>query len=426
MQKDNQVFTINFASGYQNDFKQQALQIAKVLDYFPEEGYNYYFVAHSMGGLAARSYIANNLHRNIKGLITIGTTHLGSYMGHTNKRLTSLLGIILGIGKRPATLLTGISNVWKEGKVNIIPFLVPGSDILNELNSHDFPPDIKSISIFSTINSREEIENLHKNEQLVLQVLQMQKVKSFHSTNPTDMEIAKLYNDLYYTDGIGSIASQNINNTVPNNHEIEAYHIPTRFFHDNEPRDYEHIVPAMKIIKQQHNRKRLNLFIYSNSEEVLTANNYAYIDRMFLNSPAYKANMVVEVEDKLEVVSYNFPLLNYDYTLLFVNESQKLAEIRDKIGSLWAKPIIVDFSINNNIAMFKDKDCIYIKIVNAEEGEMFLKFLSDMFSGKVYVKREEFDQVQEQIVRYYFFTSNMTERLYIPDYWWDVNLRFFQ
>lgn len=426
LQKDNQVFTINFASGYQNDFKQQALQIAKVLDYFPEEGYNYYFVAHSMGGLAARSYIAHNRHRNIKGLITIGTTHLGSYLGHANKRLTSFLGIVLGIGKRPASLLTGISNVWKEGKINVIPSLVPNSDILNELNSHDFPPEIKSISIFSTINSRDEIESLHGNEQLVLQVLQVEKIKSFHSTNPTDMEIAQLYNDLYYTDGIGSIASQNINNAVPNEHEIEAYHIPTRVFHDNEPKDYEHIIPAMRIIKQQYKRRPLDLFIYSNSEEVLTTNNYAYISKMFLNSPSYKANMVVEVEDKLEVVSYNSPLLSYDYALLFVDDSQKLAEMRDRIDSFGAMPIIVDFSFNNNIAMFNDKDCIYIKIINVEEGEKFLKFLSDMLSGKMYVKREEFDQVQEQIVRYYFFTSNLTKRLYIPDYWWDVNLRFFQ
>lgn len=426
LKNDNQVFTINFASGYRNDFKQQALQIAEVLDCFPEEGYNYYLVTHSMGALAARCYLTNNPNRQIKGLVMIGAPHLGSYLGYTNFRLTSLLGVILGIGKRPDRLLTGVSAVWKDKRESIVPSLAPSSEVLKELNSKPFPPDIKTISIFSTINTRSEIENLHKNEQIVLQMLQMQKVKSFHSINPTDMEIAKLYNDLYYTDGIVSLASQNINNAIPNKHEIEAYHIPTRFFHDNEPRDYEHIVPAMKIIKQQHSSKRLNFFIYSNSEEVLTAKNYAYINKMFLNSPAFKANMVVDRADKLEVVSYNFPLLNYDYTLLFVNESQKLAEIRDKIDSLWAQPIIVDFSVNNNIAMFNDKNCIYIKIVNVEEGEMFLKFLSDMFSGKVYVKREEFDQVQEQIVRYYFFTSNMTERLYIPDYWWDVNLRFFQ
>lgn len=421
LQRDNQVFTVHFASGYQNDFMQQAVQIAKVLDSFPETGYDYYFVGHSMGGLAARYYVVNNPNRQIKGLITIGTPHLGSYLGNINRKITSLLGVLFGIGKRPDQFLTGISKVWKKESETVIPSLVPDSDDLNELNSKAFPTGIKSISIFSAINTQQEIEDLHNNEQLVLQMLQVQRIKGFAEVAPTDLQIAKLYNDLYYTDGIGSIASQNLNNAIPNKYEIEAYHIPTRIYHDNEPGDFEHLVPAMSIIKQQLPSRNMNLFVYSSREELVSGFN-----KIFIKPFAYKVNLVVDVEDKTKSAFSDCQLSDYDYCIFLVDNNEQLTEIRDKIDSTWVKPIIIDFSIYNNIEQFQAKDCLYIKIANPEEGEIFLKFLSDMFSGKMYVKRDELDQVKEQILRYYFFASNMTERIYIPDYWWEDNLRFFQ
>lgn len=426
LQKDNQVFTINFASGYQNDFKQQAVQIAKVLDFFPETGYNYYFVGHSMGGLAARCYIVNKPNRKVKGLVTIGTTHLGSYLGKVNIRLTSLLGVVLGIGKRPDNLLTGISKVWKEESENVIPSLVPNSAELNELNSKAFPPEIRSVSIFSAVNTRQEVEDLNNNEQIILQMLQVQTLKSFADISPTDGQIAKLYNDLFYTDGISSIASQNINNAIPNRHEIEAYHIPTRVYHDNEPTDFEHLVPAMNIIKQQQLSRDLNLFVYSGIDEFFSNVSSSPAYELFLNSPNYKVNLVVDAENKLDSVCCSSQLSAYDYGIFIVDNSRQLTKIKDKIDSTWVKPIILDFSLNNNIAQFATKDCVYVKIANSEEGELFFKFLNDMFSGKMHVKRDELDIVKEQIIRYYFFTSNMTERLQIPGYWWEDNLKFFQ
>ena len=101
LKKDNSVYTINFASGFQNDFQQQALQIKKVLELFPDDTINYYLVGHSMGGLAARCYITNYLDHNIKGLITIGTPNLGSYLGNTDTKLTTFIGVMKSLVKRP-------------------------------------------------------------------------------------------------------------------------------------------------------------------------------------------------------------------------------------------------------------------------------------------------------------------------------------
>jgi len=423
---DNLVFTINFASGFQHDFQQQALQIKQVLELFPDDNINYYLVGHSMGGLAARCYITTNLNRNIKGLVTIGTPNLGSYLGNSDTKLTTLIGVMTGLVKRPDNLITGISKIWKENRRNVTPALAPGSKELNKLNQKEFPSNIKTLCIFSTINTPSEINQLSSDEQFVHQVLQMEKLKSFKSVRPQDIEITTLFNDLYYNDGIVSIASQNINNAIPNKYNVEAHHIPTRIYHDNEPKDVTHLLPAMRIIKEQKREKRSNLFIYSTTGDIIEEEYFYSISESFFNTKNYDATLVVDINDTLQTVRVSkYPPI-YDYGIFLINQTEKLKEVQSKIDSSWVKPIIVDFSLNNNIAMFSNKECIYIKVVTVHEVENFFKFLGDMLSGRVHVKQDELEQVKEQIVRYYFTTSNMTERLTIPDQWWEDNLSFFQ
>ncbi len=419
---DNLVFTINFASGFQHDFWQQALQIRNVLELFPNQKVNYYLVAHSMGGLAARSYLTSNPNRKISGLVTIGTPNLGSYLGNSDTTLTGLLGILTGVFKRPDNLLTGISRIWKEKRRNVTPALAPDSADLTELNQKAFPEDVKTLCIFSAINTPEEIEALSGDEQFVHQILQMEKLKSFQATNPLDVEITTLYNDLYYNDGLVSIASQNINNAIPNKYQVQVHHIPSRIYHDNEPKDVEHIIPAMRIIKNTKRPKPYNLFIYSTTEEIIRQDYFSSISQAFFNISSYDATFVIDKDDKLIPIHLSQSPLLFDYGIFLINSTEKLNDVHSRIDSTWIKPILVDFSINNNIKKFEDKDCIYIKVVTVEEAEQFFKFLSDVLSGKIHVLEGELDKVKEQIIRYYFPTSNMTERLKIPDAWWKDRL----
>ncbi len=426
VERDNSVFTINFASGFQHDFKQQALQIKQVLELFPDQAYEYYLVGHSMGGLAARCYLTSYLNRKVRGLVTVGTPNLGSYLGNSDTSLTAFLGVMTGVFTRPDNLITGIARLWKEDRRNVTPALAPGSPELTELNAKYFPQDVKTLCLFSTINSPEEIKALSRDEQFVHQVLQMEKLKSFQSTNPKDKEITSLYNDLYYNDGLVSIASQNITNAIPNNYAIEAHHMPTRVYHDNEPKDVEHLLPAMRLIKEDKSKRIYNLFIYSTSKEIIKEDYFLSISKSFFRTSSYDASLVVDYQDSLQVVHLSkYPPI-FDYGIFLINKTDKLNEINSKIDSTWIFPIIVDFSVNNNIKGFLDKDCIYIKIISIEEAECFFKFLGDILSGKVHVKEGELEKVKEQIVRYYFISSNMTERLKIPDYWWEANLKFFQ
>lgn len=424
--RDNSVFTINFASGFRNDYSQQAKQIKEVLELFPDDKTNYYLLGHSMGGLAARCYIAKELNRSISGLITIGTPHLGSYLGNTDKKLTTLIGVMTGLVKRPDNLITGISRIWKEERKNVTPALAPGSAELTQLSRYYFPASIKCVSVFSAINSAKEIDKLSGDEEFVYQVLQMEKLKSFKSTNPKDIEITTLYNDLYYNDGMVSIASQNINNAIPNKYEVDVHHIPTRIYHDNEPKDVAHLLPAMRIVKEQARAKEHNLFIYSTTSEIVDEPYFTSISESFFNTGNYDATLVVDKNDTLQVVSISKFLPIYDYGVFLINNTSKLNKINSKIDSSWVNSIIVDFSINNNISMFAEKECIYIKVVTVQEAESFFKFLGDMLSGKVHVKEDELVRVKEQIIRYYFTNSNMTERLKIPNQWWLDNISFFQ
>jgi pimeloyl-ACP methyl ester carboxylesterase len=154
--KNNLVYTIKFSSGFRKNFHQQAEQVAMVLDKFPDEdNFNYYLVGHSMGGLAARCYLTSIHNRNIKGLVTIGTPNLGSYLGHASRGLTGFIGRMFELVERPDNLLTGVSYLWKDNHKNVTPSLSPNSKELNRLNSLSFPDSVKAISIFFHYQHRE-------------------------------------------------------------------------------------------------------------------------------------------------------------------------------------------------------------------------------------------------------------------------------
>lgn len=426
LQNDKCVFTLDFASGFQSDFQEQAKQIKDVLQEFPQTAIDFYLVGHSMGGLAARCYLTSQPQVPVKGLITIGTPNLGSYLGNTDERLTSLIGVLIGSLKRPDNLITGMSRVWKEKLRNVTPALAPNSKELQLLNQRPFPEDVKVVSLFSAINTPAEINALSEDEKFVYQVLQVEKLKSFQATSPKDMEITRLYNDLYYNDGMVSICSQNINNAIPNKYSVNTHHIPTRLFHDSEPEDVAHLLPAMQIIKQKTKPIKHNIFIYSTTPDVIIRPDYYSIQTSFLRSDCYDATIVVQDKDNLNLIRVSNIKSLYDYSIFIINDSQKLHEINSRLDKVATKSILVDFSVNNNIKYFQDKEILYIKIVTVEEAENFFKFVSDMLSGKVHVQESELETVKEQIIRYYFPSSNMTERLQIPHYWWLDNLSFFQ
>jgi len=421
------VYTLNFASGFRNSFEQQAEQIASVLELFPDDSnYNYYLVGHSMGGLAARCYVVNHSNRPIKGIITIGTPNLGSYLGKANPGLTSFIGRVMESLKRPDNLLTYISHIWKDDKKNVVPALAPHSPELNSLNQLTFPDSVRIFNIFSVCNTPEELDNLSDDKQIVHQILQVQKIKNFDTLQPKDSDITTLYNDLFYNDAVVSIQSQNMTNAIPNKYDVQAYHMPTRGYHDDEPADIEHLVPAMRLIKKEYIKEQYSLFLYSTTIDIIDEDYFEPISKMLFTSSDFRTSFVVDDNNFLYPFHFRPDIIRYDYGIFLINDSDALKRMQSKIDTINTYPIVIDFSLNNNYSMFADKRGIYVKVISVDEAQKFVKFVSDCLSGKIYVKKGELHKIEEQLIRYYFSNSNMTERLKIPQDWWESNLNFFQ
>jgi hypothetical protein len=202
--------------------------------------------------------------------------------------------------------------------------------------------------------------------------------------------------------------------------------MPTRIYHDHEPKDIKHIVPAMKMIKENSKKKNYSLFMYSSTANIIQQSYFRNILDIFVNSGNFDGSFVVDEDDYYYPIYWNKLFSKYDIGMFIIEDSDKLEEVKNKIPEMKLEPIVIDFSVNNNISKFVDLDCIYIKIISIDEAEKVSKFLGDLFSGKILVKEDEFYKVKEQIIRYYFSDSNMTERLKIPTKIWKNYLRFFQ
>ncbi len=121
---EGEIFAINFSNNNDISFAAQGLQLREAVNAITEwtkkEGV--YIVAHSMGGLASRAYLQYFNDGKVKGLITIGTPHFGSFF---------------------AKLLPDI------GMMDAEPQLEPKSDDLEMLNN--FPAPLANINYFAIV-----------------------------------------------------------------------------------------------------------------------------------------------------------------------------------------------------------------------------------------------------------------------------------
>lgn len=77
--KDYRLFAVNFSNSEHLTFSAQGAELKAAIDDIADiTGVSdFILIGHSMGGLAARAYLQNETTRNIKGLVTIDTPHLG-------------------------------------------------------------------------------------------------------------------------------------------------------------------------------------------------------------------------------------------------------------------------------------------------------------------------------------------------------------
>lgn len=160
-------YILVFKDNSNMDFHKQGECVRSALDrirnlYSTEK--KFVLVGHSMGGLAARAYLAWYSQGDIAGLITIGTPHLGSYVAllpDVMRNLDFPPEIKEIIGNSFAKFATSvidehiISNFYRSAS-----FLKPGSPALEELNSTDLPENINYYNIIGRYDNDELLANI--------------------------------------------------------------------------------------------------------------------------------------------------------------------------------------------------------------------------------------------------------------------------
>lgn len=168
-------------------------------------------IGYSMGGLASRYYLTNNLssHR-VKRLITIGTPHLGSPFANVytikttlTKKISEANAITAPIYKAGLSVLTAAEGDMPFDAPAIGDLRLPndGGVFLDRLGKAEHPSDVEYISVVGDVDVAGEVQKL--NTTAVQEVLR--RALEFLGTG----QVSALLNT---GDGVVSSQSQTLNN----------------------------------------------------------------------------------------------------------------------------------------------------------------------------------------------------------------------
>jgi hypothetical protein len=168
--KSADFYRIRFSSGNNLTFEEQGKELKHVVELIHNKtgGKNVILVCHSMGGLAARSYLQDsNNNRYVSALITIGTPNTGSYLAYLpDKLLSSWLSITLNSLFNPGAAIgpeiTNLAVEWIKNNRKAIEYLKPDSKEMITLNSnlHNLPLNIPYICITSELTTTQQAQDL--------------------------------------------------------------------------------------------------------------------------------------------------------------------------------------------------------------------------------------------------------------------------
>jgi pimeloyl-ACP methyl ester carboxylesterase len=291
------LFTLDFSSNQDLNFIQQAEELRKVCEVISSKfGYtSFILVGHSMGGLAARRYIMDWGSQKIKGLITIATPHLGSFLGYA--RDLSEQAPIKSIEPRFNLLLENLKNfrLIDEKEVYRNPFeplfeayqfttginylskaahfLKPSSIEMKQLFTQEFPESLPLAIIISNweTSSKYNPENptdwfqkvdpvslmkmldpangfdIIKDVLLVnISTEGISQCKTIRDKIPLEILTAQF--QWPNSDGLATVASQDIRLGVANGNNLHPLYFYTNRFHTETPNDIDCLKKAIESI----------------------------------------------------------------------------------------------------------------------------------------------------------------------------------
>lgn len=224
------LITMDFSNNQNLSFFQQGSEVNEVIEEIMQDYGNRKLIlfAHSMGGLAARSYIMNYGQDKIAGLVTVATPHSGSLLAYLSDIIPENL-----YNKYLKDKFFGL-----DINANAIQYLKPESPELNGLSQQQFPYEIPIVTTNSilTINQfNNKIENIINN-------------KFTNATNQVNLSSCSIKTnkiphvlDLSGSDGVVPFVSQLINSSIANSQTICPKVFITNKMHTNVPKDLEYM-----------------------------------------------------------------------------------------------------------------------------------------------------------------------------------------
>lgn len=259
-------FTMDFSENQNMSFNAQAYEIKKIIEKIEHltKRKKVILFAHSMGGLAARAYINNYGNEKIGGLVTVGTPHLGSYLGEMKHYIEDENSDAVG-----KSLMTALNSAYSKIDIqsNAVGFLSPCSDEIQKINSFTLPNDLIITSVISNweinenddvfklwntilfrlINISPDLANLvnldiERKKQLILKLLQknMEKYALLKDCN-TALKICTPDRLEELGDGVVPLISQDITYALPNQN-LNVTKFYSNRFHVDIPKD----IPKMQ------------------------------------------------------------------------------------------------------------------------------------------------------------------------------------
>lgn len=279
-------FTLDFSDNQNISFDEQGDEVDLVLKQIRDDYHvgQILLIGHSMGGLAARSYINNYGSVGIAGLITVTSPNLGSYLGY----MRDLYFHCNGIAPLLNTMIQFFSSVYFLQRsdlcdgfemVNIlsklmvgldinskaVDYLTPDSDEMIELNSHPFPTGLPVVNIISKWETNKILDDQKK--KILTDITRF--IQSRYS--PGDSKISYFSDALNATfnDGIVPVSSQYMKLAVPNGNDLKINTYIVSSFHTDSPKETATIFSAINSIlstgSSQNQVRRNIVFILDSS-----------------------------------------------------------------------------------------------------------------------------------------------------------------
>jgi pimeloyl-ACP methyl ester carboxylesterase len=327
--KKSLVFTLDFSDNQNLSFNEQGEEVALVIskirsDYKVD---NIILIGHSMGGLAARAYINNYGPVGIKGLITVTSPHLGSYLGYLRdvyyrckgfqpilKTMKLFFSSVYG-PKLPdlcdgVAMINTLANMFEGLDLSsaAVGYLTPDSDEMLELNSHPFPSNIPVANVISNWETNNMTLDFLKKDILtnITKLIQSRY-------QPGDSKISYFSNALNSScnDGIVPVSSQYMKLAVTNGQDFQIDTYFVNCAHTDSPKETTTIFAAidnvLKSDQQTQQDKKSIVFILDSSGSMKESDP----DNMRLNALAslaeemdlFKNVMIIDFDDKVNWVN---------------------------------------------------------------------------------------------------------------------------